>query len=460
MTGPVTAALIAAVLVAGLACVGEILVRRASRDLFSWNESFLIGAAACAALLFPLSVTTPRHALDAELGLIALCTFAAGWRRFARADTRELPRGTTGDLAEVRRDWVAARLLAAVVVVFLFFVALNYRYGHSWDSIQVWGTRARMLYFQGGLSRAWFLEDSYDARLLSYPSFISFLEAAFGRLRGTFDLDAAKAIFPFFHASLLVATYAAARTVSSVRWALGAVLLVALLPELTTRSAAGGYVDMPLAAFVAAVTGASLCRDGSDGGSRALPWLIGAMTAVKQEGMVLALIACGAVLLSWLTERPRRFAIRVRSAWTGALIVLGLIVARVGYVRWIGVHDPTWGPFDAAHRARALQNVGLVASLCLRSLLDPRTWGLFWPAFLVAGALAITSGFSRPAILSLAIASAIAVEAGVFLFTNWSFEVHIEGSYTRLLAQLAPAAAVVIAAAGERLWSPPDSTPA
>jgi hypothetical protein len=122
-------------------------------------------------------------------------------------------------------------------------------------------------------------------------------------------------------------------------------------------------------------------------------------------------------------------------------------------LRWLGVHDTTWGPLDANHLARALSNVGLVASLCLRFLLDPRAWGLFWPAFFLASVLIAASGSARLTCLAIATATTIVVYAAIFLMTNWSFEVHIAGAYSRLLAQLAPAAAVVIGACGNRIWS-------
>lgn len=239
------------------------------------------------------------------------------------------------------------------------------------------------------------------------------------------------------------------------------VLLVALLPELLVGASAGGLVDMPLAAFVAAVVAAGLGSDEERPAWRSpLPWLIGALTTVKQEGMLLALIACGAIGLSWILERPRRLGLRLREHAGAAAVVLGFIAARVGYVRWIHVHDATWGPFDAEHRARALHSIGLVASLCLRQMLEPRTWGLFWPAFFVASALALRFRRTRLTPLVLSIAAAMVVEASVFLFTNWDVATHIEGAYSRLLAQLAPAAAVVIGAAGERLWSSEAGEPA
>ena len=135
-------------------------------------------------------------------------------------------------------------------------------------------------------------------------------------------------------------------------------------------------------------------------------------------------------------------------------MIAAFIALRVAYVRWIGVHDYTWGPFDAEHRRRALHSVGIVASTCLRMLLAPGTWGVFWPAFFAAALLVASFRRRRVTLMVLALLGAMGIDAAVFLFTNWDIALHIEGAYARLLAQLAPAAAVVIAAAAERIWSP------
>jgi hypothetical protein len=437
--------------------VGETLLRRDSRDLLAWNESFLIGSGACAALLFPLTLLTPRHALDVELCLVALAVAVVVWRRVRRRAPQadKTPAPWAGDLPAITDDPVAVVLLGALFSIAAFFGILNLRSGNLWDSIQVWATKAQMLFVQGGFTREWFPEEGYDVRLLAYPPYISFFEAAFSRLRGGFDFDRLKPIFLCLYASLLLGTFAAARTLCSRRWALAAVLFVALLPELTTGFAAGGYVDMPLAAFVAAVVASSLRSDGRALGWRSpLPWLLGAMTTVKQEGMVLVVIACAAIGFSWILERPRRFVARLREQAATIAVIAAFVATRVTYVRWTGVHDITWGPFDAEHRIRALHSLRIDASLCLRILVSPSTWGLFWPAFFVAAAIAIARKQTRPTLVALAVAAAIGIDASVFLFTNWDIALHIEGAYARLLAQLAPAAAVVITAAAERIWSP------
>ncbi len=464
MIAAILGSLLAVALSLGLAAVGEALLARSSTDLPGWNESFLIGSGASAALIFPLSIAIPRHALDAELILLGLAiVFALAARRRLRRSARRRDEASgapwSGDLRTMADDPVAVVLLAAILSVVLFFGILNLRAGHSWDSVQVWAAKAQLLFDDGGLPREWFPEESYDSRLLAYPNYISFFEAAFSRLRGGFDYDRLKPIFFCLYASMLLGTYAAARTQCSRRWALSATLLVALLPELTTGASAGGLVDMPLAAFVAAVAAAALRPDPQRPGWRSpLPWLIGAMTTVKQEGMLLALIACGAVLVSWGVERPRRLGERLRIHRAGVAVIAAFVAIRVTYVRWTGVHDITWGPFDAEHRLRALQSIGLVASLCLRLLLAPATWGLFWPAFFAGAALLASSGRRPPALLAAAVTVAIGIEAGVFLFTNWDIPTHVFGAYGRLLAQLAPAAAVVIGAAAERLWSLPASS--
>jgi hypothetical protein len=449
---------LAVVLSLAFAAVGEALLARRSSDLPGWNESFLIGSGVCAGLIFPLSLVLSGRALDAELVLLAVAVAVVVRRFLLPGRPRREERATapwSGDLRAMADDPVCVVLLAAVVTMVLFFGILNHRAGHTWDSVQVWAAKAQLLFVQGGLPREWFPEEGYDSRLLAYPQYISLFEALFSRLRGGFDYDRLKPIFLCLYASMVLGTYSAVRTQCSRRWALGMALIVALLPEITVGASAGGYVDMPLAAFVAVVAAAALRPDrGRPGWGAPLPWLIGAMTTVKQEGMLLALIACGAVLLAWILERPRRLAERLRVHRAGIAVVAVFVAIRVTYVRWTRVHDITWGPFDAEHRLRALHNVGLDVSTCLRMMLAPWTWGLFWPAFFAGAALAAAWRRKPLVLASLALAVAMAVEAGVFLVTNWDVALHIEGAYARLLAQLTPVAAVVIGAAAERLWAP------
>src|SRR4051812_25207276 len=75
----------AAVLIAaGFICAGDLLLCRRSRGIFSINESFLVGATAVTAILFPVSLIAGPLLIDIVLVLLILVV--AGWLvRYKRA---------------------------------------------------------------------------------------------------------------------------------------------------------------------------------------------------------------------------------------------------------------------------------------------------------------------------------------------------------------------------------------
>ena len=424
-----------ALLAAGFAAVGETAMGRRSRDLVSWNESFLAGLGIAAALLFPLSLLLPENALPAEAALLA-----AGL--LVRAT-----RGLSGDrkaraTRAGRAGWnlLDASLFLAIVLVAAAFTAVDLRYTLLWDGFQIWASKSQLLYVQGGLGSSWYPGDSYELRHLAYPAAVSLFQALLALLRGGFDFDAFKPVFLPLYYSTLFGTFAAARSLTTRRTALAATLVLALAPEVTAGHAFGGYADMPQAAFVAGVASASLR---GDGGRRALPWLIGGLTTVKSEGIVLAAAACAAVVLSRVLEtpRPRRLGDFPVSA---VAIVASFFGLRFAFLRWVGAPDTVYA-LDAAHLARAVRLVPHVARMCLVKALSPRRWGPFWLAFAAAGLTVALRGSPREKGLVAAIVASAATFAAIFLFTTWPLDLHIDQAYPRLLAQLAPAAAVVLA---------------
>jgi hypothetical protein len=451
LTISVSAIGITALLTLGFASVGEALLGRDSRDLFAWNESLLIGMGICAAALFPLSLLWPHGALRAELWLMGLSGLALLRRRLAsrgRSATTQAP----GGVDETATEAVAFALLASIVAVVITFVALDLRYPYLWDGFQIWATKAQLLFAAGGLGRSWFQEEIYDSRVLCYPALVPLWEALLCVVEGRFDFDLVKPVFLPFLLCMLVSAYAATRTVASRRWSLATTLLLVLLPPVCTRYSAGGYADMPQAAIVAGVVAAGLRPNPSCPAWRGpLPWLIGSLSTVKSEGMALVALACAGVLIYAVTRRPRRLP-----PWGGVLVVALFVGLRMGYLGWLGIHDTTYGPFDAQHFSRLPSLLARVPLFCLRIMLDPLTWGLFWPAFLLAVAVVAADGSGRLKCLAASTAAGLVVYAAIFLFTNWEVRLHIAQAYERLLLQLTPAAAVVIGAAGQRIWSRED----
>jgi len=248
-----------------------------------------------------------------------------------------------------------------------------------------------------------------------------------------------------FYLSLLVGTYAAARSQLSARLAAMATLLVCLIPALSTHYAAGGYSDMPQAAMVAGVTAAAMARR-----KDSLPWLIGGLTIVKAEGTILASLACAGVILFWLLEPRSGFVKRFRAERGGVSIVAVFFLLRFAYLRWIDAPELT---YQISMRT-ALTRIPHVARLCMTDLLDLKQWGLFWPAVAIAAGVLWRRGSNLDRSLAATIAAGLALLCAPFLVTTWPVELHVYQAYFRLVAQIAPAAAVVLVLAYTRIARP------
>jgi len=414
--------LIPILLAAGFAAVGETVLLRPSAGLAGWNASLVTGLGVCAAILFPLSILAPHSALRCILYGMAIAVAVAAVRRIRR----RADRSRTGGLS---RDPAALLLLLLAAAGGLAFAGLDLRYNLLWDGFAIWASKAQRLYVEGALAPTWYTGVTYDARYVSYPPAVPLCEALVGALRGRFDFEGFKPLFLIFYASMVVSTYSAVRAAASDRLAAAAAAMVVFVPALSTRWAAGAYADMPLAAVVAAVAAAALRRD-----EGALPWLIGALTTVKPEGLVLAsLAAAGAALVLVVGPRP----VRLTPVARGAAVVGGFVLARLAYVRWVAVRDDVY-VFESIRLSAS--RLPTVARLCLREMLNVRAWGLLWPAFFAAAAVLLRRGEPREKALAAAAAAGAVVLAVPFLFTTWPLELHVEQAYFRLLAQLAPAA--------------------
>lgn len=441
MSIPVLEIALTILLAAGFAATGEAVLRRRSAGVADWNEVFLVGAGCASAILFPLSLLFSGRALDVLLALLGLCLLGAVLSRILRrAPKRDKPERGRYSAADVL-------LVALIALAIVAFATLSFRYTFYWDGFQIYASKAKRLFYEGALTREWFTEDNYDKRLLEYPPLLSMCEALLARVRGAFDFDRLKPLFPLFYLSLIASTFAAVRRRTSRQVALWTTLLVALLPELATTQAAGGSSDMPLAAYVAGTAAACFRRESR----RALPWLIGSLTVVKNEGTVLACIASAAILLFWSDGGLRRLIARVRAHGTAIAVVAGFLVSRLVFLRWLNVQDPTYAPIDGASLARGFERLGLVAGLCTRLALAPDQWGLFWPIALIASVALGIRGTRLERFFAAAVWTAIAAYTGILLFTNWDVELHASQAYSRLLAQIAPAAAIAIALSYWRL---------
>jgi hypothetical protein len=471
----------AALLVAcGFASLAEICLGRRSRNLLEWNESFVIGGGIAAALLFPLSMLSPRGALDAVLVLLALAAGGVSARMliFRSNATVQWEPARSND-----RWRPAALILAALVAAAAAaFWLLDLRTAFAWDGFQTWGTKAYLLYRDRGLRPEMWPGSQNEARsgrTVSYPNLVPLYETLVAVLRGRFEFLGVKPVFLVFYLSMLVSTYRGGKALNSERhdspkphasprgptpplhrvergfqnerspeaktWALAAVALLALLPTFTARQSVGGNADLPEAAVVAALAAAWLAENPRAGRwSSSVPWLLGALLMVKSEGGILFGVAClSAALLGIRAD----VLSKVRRNAGGLAVGATLLAGRFLYLHWTTVPETTYGPIDAAHLAQALERLGLVTRLCLRELGDFSQWGLFWPAFVLSAIACLRWGNHRQKVLALAAAMGVAAYSGIFLFTNWPVELQVQQAYRRLLTQIVPAAVLTLVAA-------------
>jgi hypothetical protein len=411
-----------------------------------WNEAFLAGGGLAAGFLVAASILLGPGALT----LTAAAVFGAGLPALllVRPGPAAAPKA-----AGPRAGLVDATLFSVVVLSLAAFAVTNARYHLLWDGLYIWATKAMLLFDADGLTAELWAGGSAEGRVgrvASYPPLVPLLTALVATLRGAFGFDDGKPVFLLFYASLLAGTFGAGKSLSGRRAGLSAAAIVAALPPLSTRWAAGGYADMPEAAAAVALAGALLRGDGDGPPWRhPAPWLFGAVVAVKSEGSILALVALGGWALgALLAKGPRRALEEVRRNAGGLLVVAAFLGLRLAHARWAATPwDENYRAIDGASLAAAAARAPEVARLVLAEMADVAKWGLLWPALAVASALVLARGDAARRALALATLAATALYASTFLFSNWPAAEHVATALDRILAHLAPMAALVVVAA-------------
>ena len=444
---------IAAGLAILLAAAGNTILGRRASDIGEWNEAFFVGAGAAAGTLFPLSLLLGSHALLAILGLLV----------GASAGSLFLPPGNPRNRREASGLDVGSLLflgLAAVEV--LLFTAFDLRVPFRWDGLAIWAGKAHVLDHDGGILRSIPTEGSYLGDKIRYPLLLPLVEALVGRIRGGWEFDALKPIFILFYASLLVGTARAARSFGSRASAAAAAALVGALPAVATGLNLGGYADLPQAAAAAAAAAAYLRESRETLSWRSpTPWLLGTLLMIKREG-IFPFAAVAVIIAATLVARGMAaWSSRAAGAFVPPALFLGV---RVGHLRWLKVEGRDSFPLLSQTASVIGARIALVAEQAARWLLDPRPWGLLWPAFALAAGILFVRGEGRERVIAAATILCVFADTVPFLVTTWPIPLLFEQTYPRLLEQSAPLAVIALVAARERMkeWALglPEASPA
>ena len=331
----------------------------------------------------------------------------------------------------------------------------------SWDHHAIWGLKARRL-AAVGLHPGWLAPPAFPYSAPGYPlgwPLVSSL-LALGGIPGS-------ALFKLAHvlggAGVVVLVRLAVLRSGADRAAAGtAAALVATSPLLWDTESLG-LADLPLALVAVAalvpVLGATTRRPLLAG------FLLGLLPWIKQEGWVLSASLLGtAMFLTGAWDRDRSPGARRRER-RAPLLALSLPCGLLWLLQPLA-HAPFTRPgtgFLAGDwTGRVLDRLpelpAILAALA-RDLLDPAWLGLWllFPLALVAGALRSRWRTVMPGGVVLA---QLGVYAFVYLATWLDPVAHIDSSFLRIAAALAPLAAVSAAmAVGSRRVPPPALSP-
>ena len=432
------AALDVLLLAAGLGALHGLGLVRSGRDaLRHAGLALVVGWAACGVVLSTaLVVGLPVNRL--VVALVAVAVAAAGVLLARRVSRRRLPAvGEPGPAS-----WVA--VAGAAIVVVELAAILRRSVGATapveWDVWAFWLPKARTLVEFGGLDTGIGGFTSFAGP--NYPPLVPALEASAFSFMG--DTNAAPLAVQhwvvaaaFFGA---LASLLAVRVRPALLWP--SLAMLALMPTFTVLvgSSLGDEALMLLLALGGACGALWLLE--RDPRYAALAGLFLAAAALtKSEGLPIAVVLGGTMLLVSVLRRPRRPLVP-------ALVLLAPVAAIVPWNLWIRFNDV---PAQGDYRATDLLDPGLLADRLDRLsyaadklpeyLFEPDRWLLVLPLMLAAALLAAPR---RPGLATLALVHVAAVVVGL-LVVYWIGLPPVD-FYVATTAGRLPAAAVVPAA--------------
>ena len=298
--------------------------------------------------------------------------------------------------------WLPHSILALVLLILATITPLT-----DYDGVATWIPKAKAIAREASITGPFFRGERGLNLHNHYPLLIPLNDAAIMRLTGTIDDRAVRWLYVLIPLAALLA-------ISEGRaWiCFGIVLLpqVIAAPEGGVLSA---YNDLAVAAFFGMAVYAL------DRSEFAGVWLA-ALILTKNEGIALAIASIIAAAIA------RK--LRVRDLWLPAVAFIALIAWRAQIP---DAYDERYSVLVRELPSHANRFFYAVVAL-LRAAIDLKTWGLFWPAVLVAMLIAR----KRALLPSVAIAIAFASYAIAFTVTSWSIDELAKVAANRLLVQL------------------------
>jgi hypothetical protein len=308
---------------------------------------------------------------------------------------------------------------------------------HMWDSIVIYGFKAKILFAETTFKTAAFQDPSVFHNATDYPLLVPYLESGFYRWLGHTDDRAVRLLFLAYWGSWLGLVY------DALRWRLRAVPAGAWVSVLATLplfsgmfmgQAVSGFADIPLALYWTGFLTAGF-RIWQGGAAR--PWGLVILSAIgclftKNEGV--PIVVFGLLILAMGDP------LKDRRGWIVSAIFITLLVMPWWWVRHSLPHNAShyarWPTGPLAQMANAFRKVSLAYA---REALSLRSWGIYWPLVLAGLLCPRKAGcFPRESLVILALVGLQLVVYGyVYSTYPWPLDLLLPVTVQRLLIHAA-----------------------
>ena len=314
------------------------------------------------------------------LAFVLLAIFIMAWSR--RVQWQAAPDWTSDATPRNGFDYFFLSLLALAGVLAVVQTITFPMY--MWDSIVMYGFKAKILFYAGTFKTPAFLDPSVLHINANYPLLIPYLEGSFYTLFGATDDRLVKWIFVAFWLAWMRLLYEALRSKMNRTPALGWTCLFASCPFFFDEfmgQIGAGFADMPFAFYWTAFLLAALRWRKSQKTDDLLEAIVfaagGAFT--KNEGLALLVPAGLALLVT--TRGKARLSVLTGAAMTAILLGPWFFVRREFQAN--SAHYAHWPPHLWTH----LRDVTpMIAGEFGKELLRVNGWGIFW-LMIAAGVL-------------------------------------------------------------------------
>jgi hypothetical protein len=428
-------------LVTGLGLLPLLGVTRSWKELWArFGLAWLCGLVAAGIVAANLALVHVSFGWVGLSILTAVAAVAGGWRMW----------GTERPVVR-RATWPSIAGLAVLLAVLVeygraFVVAPLNRY----DAWAIWALKGHALYAFGWADPAVFAGSAYRFANLDYPLWLPSIEALDFHAMGAFDTRLVHLQFLLFLAATLAALAALLRDRVPLILLWCSLVAIALAPAVFDQLLTA-YADVPLAlvfAVGAAAGGRWLVTNERWSLAVAALCFAGALLT-KNEG---GLFVLGAFLGLLVAARPRWRQLAVAAA-ADALLLLPWRI----YVRAHDIHSINYSladSFDIDHVSGRL-GVGRIAFRTLGSeMLDPGSWGLLLPLFVLVIVAALVVGLRALPLFAIVLTLVSWVGLSwIYVISHFEYSSYLDSTKERVIASIVLAGAALTPLIASEVWT-------